>query len=76
MVQNATFSPRYPGKDAEGLQNCPRAGGQRAFFLQEVEGKGVILTLLSGKSVFLCLKNQFSCLPGGILYIMPWWHNV
>ena len=46
------------------------ARGRHLF--QEVEGKGVILTLLSGQARFLSLKNKFLCLPGGILYKMPW----
>ena len=75
MVQNDTFSRDILGKmPPKGLQNCPRAAleAREGHLLLEVEGKNGILTLLTGQSVLLFLKNQFSCLPGGILYIMPW----
>ena len=69
--------PRHPGKDAaQGPPKLPEGrrlgvgfGGSRVAS-SSVEGKGGILTLLTGQAGFLwtlCIKNQFSCLPGGIL---------
>ena len=68
-----------PPKLPEGRRHGGSFGGSRAASFSGGRGKRCHFNIINWSTLVLWtlgIKNQFSCLPGGILYIMPSWHNV